>query len=408
MEIPFAPPYIDDNIINEVVKVLKSGWITTGPKVRQLEDEISKLCMIEKAVAVNSATTGLFIALKWFGVGENDEVIIPAYTYSATALAVINAGARPVMVDCRKDFTMSTARLAEKITEKTKAIIPVDFAGLPCDYNRIKKIIDSKFNKQKFRPATENQHNLGRILILSDSAHSVGALYSKRPSAKQSDISVISLHAVKNITTAEGGIINLNLPKPFNNKNIYKHLKLLTLNGQTKDALSKSKTGSWEYDIILKGYKANLPDVLASMAIPVLKNYKNYHLPTRKHLFKIYNNTFSKWSVAQTPISIDQNRETSYHFYPLLLKGVNQNQRNKIIDLIAKQGIGVNVHYKPLPMLKYFSSLGYKIADFPVSSNLFSRMISLPIYTKLSLENANFICSAVIKAYEKVLNVKNS
>src|SRR5438874_2507871 len=262
--IPFSPPFIDEDTITEVTNTLRSGWITTGKKVKQLEEQTAAFCGVENVVAVNSATSALMLVLHWFGVSKNDEVIIPAYTYCATALAVMHMGAKPVMVDVEDDFNISPEKIEAAITNKTKAIISVDFGGWPCDYNAIKNILEKEEIKSQFQPLSDKQKKLDRILFISDAAHSLGAVYNDKRIGTQADITIFSLHAVKNLTTAEGGLICLNMPPPFNNNEIYKTLRLWSLNGQTKDAFTKTKSGEWRYDIVYPGFKINMPDVLAA------------------------------------------------------------------------------------------------------------------------------------------------
>lgn len=408
MKIPFAPPNIDKYSIKEVVKTLKSGWITTGPKNLELEDELKKIFEIENILAVSSATSGLMLCLDWYGVGPGDEVIIPAYTYAATALAVIHLGAKPVMVDSRKDFTINPQSIKKVLTENTKAIIPVDIAGLPCDYDSIRKIIFSKQTKNLFKARSVEQEKLKRILILSDSAHSIGSKYREKPAAHQSDFSVHSFHAVKNITTAEGGCIVINLPNKTNNLEIYRKLKLSSLNGQTKDAFAKSLSNNWKYDIVQKGFKANLPDVLAALALPALKKYNSKFLPKRKKLFNYYSKLFSNWEMAQKPTGQDTKRESSYHYYPLLLRNADEVLRDSIIARLSMCGISTNVHYRPLPSLKYFQDIGYLYENYKSAKNLYSREISFPIYPSLKFKEVKYIVKMAIEAYESAIQNKTT
>ena len=284
MKIPFSPPYVDQNVIDEVVDSLKSGWITTGPKVKALETEIKKLTGAQATLCVNSWTSGAIMMLRWFGVTPNDEVIIPVYTYCATAMAVMWAGAKVVMVDAGNDFNISINAIRKAITPKTKAIIPVDIAGFPCDYASIMSLVKEPKIKSMFTPGNEVQRKLGRILVLCDSAHSLGAITINNDREKQADISIFSLHAVKNITTAEGGAICFNLPAPFDNEILYKDLRLMTLNCQTKDAFTKSQAGGWRYDIVGKGMKANMADINAAIGLAQIRQY-DHLLALRKHIF---------------------------------------------------------------------------------------------------------------------------
>lgn len=401
--IHFSPPFINQEIIDEVTESLKSGWITTGPKVRQLEAMTAELAQVENVLCVNSATSGLMLALHWFGIGKGDEVIVPAYTYAATALAVMHVGATPVMADVNEDFNIDSKKIRELITEKTKAIMPVDIAGLPCSYDEIFSIVNDKEILKKFIPKTERQKKLGRLFVLSDSAHSVGAVYKNKPSGSISDISIFSFHAVKNVTTAEGGAICLNLPSPFNNKEEYDFLRLISLNGQTKDAFTKTAGNSWKYDIVYQGFKINMPDVLAAIAITQMKIYKSEILKKRKKVFDAYNNFFLQKDWALIPPSSDENRESSYHVYLLRIKNITEDVRDKIMEEIYKNQVAVNVHFQPLPILTLFKEKGYKIEDYPVSYKNYAGEISLPIYPQLSDENVKTVCNAVESAYNKVV-----
>ena len=274
MKIPFSPPYIDEAVINEVVDSLKSGWITSGPKVKALEEEIKNFSGAKSVLCVNSWTSGAIMMLRWLGVKEGDEVIVPAYTYSATALAVLHAGAKPVMVDSGKDFNISVDAIRQAITPRTKAIIPVDIAGFPCDYDRIMSLVQEQSIRDLFQPTSPAQKQLGRILVLNDAAHSLGARYStKMRTGCETDIAIFSLHAVKNVTTAEGGAICFNLPAPFDNEALYAEMRMMSLNCQTKDAFSKSKAGGWRYDIVGMGMKINMADVNAAIGLAQIREY---------------------------------------------------------------------------------------------------------------------------------------
>jgi dTDP-4-amino-4,6-dideoxygalactose transaminase len=408
MNIPFSPPYIDQDIIDEVVDSLQSGWITTGPKVKALEEEVVKLTSCPQALCVNSWTSGAILILKWYGVREGDEVIVPAYTYSATALAVLHCGATPVMVDVKEDFTIDENKIAEKITEKTKVIMPVDIAGWPCDYEALNKLVKRPDVQDKFRSENKVQSNLNRILIVSDAAHSIGAKIAGIETGVLTDITIFSFHAVKNITTAEGGVICLNLPLPFNNANEYAYLRMMTLNGQTKDAFSKSKAGVWRYDIIDLGLKINMPDVCAAIGVAQIRKYDHNLLLERKRVFDSYSHAFSQLSWTQLPPQDNHRIQSSYHLYALRLKNVTEAQRDSIIDEIAKCGVSVNVHFIPMPMLTLFKNLGYKIEDFPISFDNYSREISLPIYPQLNTEQVEYVIQSVIGSYLKVMAEQNA
>ena len=404
--IRFSPPYIDEDIIKEVTNVLQSGWLTTGPVTKQLEKEVAKFCNIEYALGVNSATSGMMLMLHWYGIKQGDEVIVPAYTYCATALAVMHAGAKPVMVDVGNDFNIDCEKIKKAITEKTKAIIAVDFAGWPCDYDAIYSIVNDDEVKKKFRPSSDAQKKLGRIMIMDDAAHAIGAIYNNKPIGACADITVFSLHAVKNVTSAEGGVIALNLPAPFNNEEEYNWLRVLSLNGQTKDAFTKTKAGAWQYDVIYPGFKMNMPDVLAAIALAQLKKYEHLLLQERKRVFDYYTNIFSQYDWAICPPYEKAGCSTSYHLYPLRIKDIGEEERNKIIESIAGRSVAVNVHFIPMPMLTVFKDRGYDINDYPAAYNLFKNEISLPIYPQLTNDECKTVTDAVIESVEELLPVK--
>jgi len=401
--IPFSPPYIDDDVINEVLDSLRSTWITTGPKVKALEQEIGKVSGAENCLCVNSATSAMMLMLHWYGIGKGDEVIIPSYTYCATALAVIHLGAKAVMVDVCEDFCINTDKIKETVTDKTKAIVPVDIAGYPCDYDKIYSLINNPEIKKLFKPSNDVQKKLGRIFVMADSAHSIGAVYKNKKSGSLCDATVFSFHAVKNVTTAEGGAICLNLPAPFDNKELYDWLRLLSLNGQTKDAFTKSLGGNWRYDIVYPGFKINLNDLCAAVGLAQIRKYTDDLLLRRKKIFEYYNSFFLECKWAQIPPSNNPDKESSYHIYLLRIKDINENQRDLIIEEINKREVAVNVHFLPLPMLKVFRELNYKIEDHPVSYDNYSREITLPVYPQLSNEDLKVITSSVKESYEEVV-----
>lgn len=400
--IPFSPPLIDDDVISEVMDSLTSGWITTGPKVKALEAEVAKLTGIPDVLCVNSATSALMLMLHWYGIGKGDEVIVPAYTYCATALAVMHVGAKPVMADVGFDFCIDAGKVKNLINEKTKAIIPVDIAGLPCDYDSLRSLVSSPEIVEKFEPASDEQRILGRILILSDAAHSIGAVYKDRPSAQMSDVTVFSFHAVKNVTTAEGGAICINLPEPFNNGELYKWLRLLSLNGQTKDAFTKSQGGNWKYDIVYPGFKINLNDLCAAVGLAQIRKYETDLLQKRKRIFDMYDEAFLKAGWADLPPQQADGRESSCHIYLLRVKGITEQQRDMMIEVINEEGVAVNVHFVPMPMLLVFRERGYDIKNYPASYDNYSRVITLPVYPQLSDDDVSKIIASVIFAYNKV------
>lgn len=400
MNIPFSPPFIDQNVINEVTDSLKSGWITTGPKVKELEKEIIRLTKSKAAICVNSWTSGAIMMLKWFGVEEGDEVIVPAYSYCATALAVLHCGATPVMVDIADDLTIDPQKIKTAITYRTKAIIAVDIAGLPCDYNTIKTLIRSAKIRALFNPHSDEQRKLGRILLISDAAHSIGATYMGHCAALSSDITIFSFHAVKNITTAEGGCICLNLPGSFNHQEEYAFLKIFSLNGQNKDAYAKSKGANWKYDILYKGLKINMPDICAAIGLAQIKQYKRFLLPERKKIAEKYCNILRNFDWFIPPTLKDFSRESSYHIFPMRIKNITEAQRDHIIEDIVAYGVIVNVHFIPMPMLTYFKKSGYKIENYPNSYQQYACEISLPIYPNLTDEDTDYIIDAVIKSVQ--------
>lgn len=403
MKIPFSPPFVDDDVINEVLDSLTSGWITSGPKVKALEEEICKLTGVPRSVCVNSWTSGAILVLKWFGVKEGDEVIIPAYTYSATALAVLHCGATPVMVDISGDFTIDVKLIENAVTSKTKVIMPVDIAGWPCDYDAIHYIVEKGSIKSLFIAESEKQKVLGRILVISDAAHSIGAFYKGMGAGKLTDLTIFSFHAVKNITTAEGGAICLNLPDRFDNEEEYKLMKLYTLNGQNKDAFTKSQAGGWKYDILFAGLKVNLPDLNAAVGLAQIRKYNTNLLLERKRVALRYHEFFRKYDFLELPPLKDEKRESCYHLYALRINNISETQRDAMIEEITVSGVSVNVHFIPMPMLTVFKNLGYNIENFPLSYDNYSREISLPIYPQLSNEQVDYICEAIITSYNNVL-----
>lgn len=405
MKIPFSPPFIDDDVKREVLDTLESGWITSGPKVLELEQHLCKLTGLGNVACCNSATSGLLLALRWYGVGPGDEVIIPSYTYAATALAVMHVGATPVMVDVGDDFNIRPDTLASKISENTKVIIPVDIAGWPCDYESIRKVINEPHVIRKFKPSTDEQRKMGRIMLLSDSAHSIGAAYKNKPSVRYSDLSVFSFHAVKNVTTAEGGAIIVNLPAQFDSEMVYRQLKLWSLNGQTKDAYTKTNGSDWKYDIVYPGFKMNMPDVCAAIGLAQLRKYEDVLLPERRRVFQSYLNHFSSFEWAELPPYRDKDRVSSCHIFALRIKGINESQRDKMIERMVDLGVSANVHFQPLPMLTVFKQRGYSISDFPMSYENYSREISLPVYAGLDEEKVKYVVTSVTEAYETVMSL---
>lgn len=400
--IPFSPPRIDQTIIDAVTETLKSGWITTGPKTKQFERMLTAYCGPKDTLCVNSATAGLELMLHWFGVGKGDEVIIPAYTYAATANVVVHCGGTPVMVDCGNDFNISVKSIENAITVRTKVIIPVDIAGFPCDYDEINQLVKRTDIRKKFTPVTEEQRTLNRILILADAAHSLGAYYKGKRTGNLTDLSIFSFHAVKNLTTAEGGAICLNLPAPFDSKQIYSDLNIKSLHGQSKDALTKTTTGGWKYDILEAGYKYNMTDIQASMGIVELGRYDSDMLIRRKQIFDLYSSLLLNYSWAQLPDYENAEKSSSYHVYLLRIADITEMQRDEIIAAIFKREVAVNVHFVPLPLFSFYKSLGYKMNEYPVSYKNYSHEITLPVYYDLSDEQVRTVVRAVAASVGEV------
>ena len=402
--IPFSPPRIDQKIIDEVVAALKSGWITTGPRTKQFEKEISEYCSCAATLAVNSATAGLELMLRWFGVKDGDEVIVPVYTYCATANVVIHCGAKPVFVDVSPDdFNISLCAIENAITEKTKVIMPVDLGGFPVDIDEINELVQNPKIQKLFTANNEIQKKLGRILVVLDAAHSFGAIYKGKKVGNSTDVTVFSFHAVKNLTTAEGGAICLNLPAHFDNDRIYKYLCMYSLHGQNKDALLKLKKGNWRYDILEAGYKANMTDILSAIGLVELRRYDSDTLKKRKYIFERYTQSLEKYSWAQIPKYHKADKTSSYHVYLLRIKGISEQQRDKIIQKIFNMDVSVNVHFQPLPLMSFYKKMGYNILDYPVAYDNYSREISLPVFYDLTNNQIEVIIDAVVKSVQEVL-----
>ena len=400
MKVPFSPPRVDQKTIDAVTEVLKSGWLTTGPKTKLFEKRLTDYTGCKKTLCVNSGSAGLELVLRWFGVKEGDEVIIPAYTYAATANVVVHCGALPVMVDIGDDFNISALAIEKAITKKTKVIMPVDLAGFPCDYEEIMSLVEKDTVKQLFLPETAIQEKMGRILVLSDAAHSIGAGYKGRKSGTLSDIAVFSFHAVKNLTTAEGGAICLNLGNGFDNDSLYNELNVKSLHGQTKDALAKTERGSWNYDIIEPGYKCNLTDIQAAMGLVELERYDDDMLVRRKEIFDRYTNRFSTYDWAQIPVYETKDKRSSFHVYLLRIRNIKEEERDRIIQKIFEKEVAVNVHFVPLPIMTYYKNRGYNIRNFPVAYNNYSRVISLPVFYDLTNDQIEMVVDAVVNAVE--------
>jgi len=394
---------MDQRIVDEVVDTLYSGWITTGPKTKKFEKLLSEYGGQKVTLCVSSASAGLELMLRWFGVTEGDEVIVPAYTYSATANVVVHCGAKVVFVDVGTDFNISIKAIEKAITPRTKVIMPVDIAGWPCDYNEINALVQRADILRLFQPATKEQHLLNRILVLSDAAHSIGGQYRGKRVGNLTDVTVYSFHAVKNLTTAEGGAVCLNLPEPFDHTAIYRDLNAKSLHGQTKDALAKTQIGGWRYDIIEPGYKYNMTDIQASIGLVELSRYEDDMLVRRKQIFDRYSAAFSRHAWAQIPQYESHDKKSSFHVFLLRIKGVTETQRDQIIREIFSREVAVNVHFVPLPMMTYYHNQGYEIKDYPVAYDNYSREISLPVYYDLTNEMADTVVAAVEESVRSVI-----
>ena len=393
MNIPFSPPDISEKEIENVISALKSGWITTGPKTKEFEKKITDYCGSEKTVCLSAATTALEMTLRVLGITKGDEVIVPAYTYTASCSVICHVGATPIMVDSQIDREeMDYSKLAEAITEKTKAIIPVDIAGILCDYDKIFEIIESK--KDLFKANNELQEVFNRIIVIADSAHGFGAIQNNKKSGNLADFTCFSFHAVKNLTTAEGGAVSWKAHDGLNSEELYKKYQIYSLHGQTKDALEKTQKGSWEYDILLPAYKCNMTDVQAAIGLGQFERYGEM-LERRHEIVKRYENAFKDTKVI-TPKHVSENSKSSAHLYLTRLKDINLKQRNEIIIKMEEQGISTNVHYKPLPLLTAYKNLGFNIENYPNAYNLFKNEISLPIYSTLSDVEVDYICETLL------------
>lgn len=392
MMIPFSPPDISQLEIDEVIDTLKSGWITTGPKTKLFEKKIAEYCGTSKAVCLNSATAALEMTLRFLGVGEGDEVITSAYTYSASASVIQHVGAKIVLVDTGKNsFHIDYDQLEKAITEKTKAIIPVDIAGVMCDYDRIFEIVNIK--KAIFSPSNKIQESIGRIAVIADAAHSFGATYKGKQSGKVADFTCFSFHAVKNLTTAEGGAVTWRDIPGINNDEIYKKFMLLSLHGQSKDALAKTKAGEWEYDIVYLAFKCNMTDILASIGLGQLKRYPEM-LARRKQIINMYDELLSSDEIHILK-HYDDNFSSSGHLYLVRLIGKDEEFRNSAIKKMAERNIATNVHYKPLPMLTAYKNLGFDIKDYPNAYDMYKNEITLPLHTLLTDEQVEYIAKSL-------------
>lgn len=399
MKISFSPPDITEEEINQVSDALRSGWITTGPKTKTLEKEVADFCGVNRAVCLNSQTACAEMTLRLLGITDDDEVITCAYTYTASASVVCHVGAKLVLIDTQKDsLEMDYQQLENAITEKTKVIIPVDLAGIPCDYDKIFSIVERK--KSLFHPTNKIQASIGRIIVMADSAHAFGATWKGKPVGSVADFSNFSFHAVKNFTTAEGGAAVWKDIDGIDNEDIYHQYQLLSLHGQSKDALAKTKLGAWEYDIIGPWFKCNMTDVVAGIGLAQMGRYKGL-INRRKEII-------TKYDEALKPLGIEvlnhytDTYQSSGHLYITRIPGISSDIRNEIIIKMAEAEIACNVHYKPLPMMTAYKNMGFKIEDYPNAYARFANEITLPLHTKLTDEEVDYVIeqfSRIVKEY---------
>lgn len=396
MKIPFSPPDISQAEIDEVTDALKSGWITTGPKTKELESRIAEFCGTSRAVCLNSQTACSEMALRMLGIGEGDEVITTAYTYTATASVICHVGAKPVLADTKPNsLEPDYSQIERLITSKTKAVIPVDIAGIPCDYDTLFKIVNAK--KSLFKPSGDIQSALGRIVVLADTAHALGAEKDGKRVGSIADFSSFSFHAVKNFTTAEGGALTWKHIDGIADEDIYKRLQLLSLHGQSKDALAKTALGSWEYDILGTWYKCNMTDIAAAMGLAQFKRYPAM-LAKRREIIERYDNAFKPLGIKVLPHYTDKS-QSSGHLYITRIEGIGEEKRSYVISQMAEKGIACNVHYKPLPMLTAYKNMGFCIENFPNAYKMYCDEITLPLHTLLTDEEVDYI----IKTYSEIV-----
>ena len=401
MNIKFSPPDISQAEIDEVVDTLRSGWITTGPKTKLFERQIAEFCNTPKAVCLNSATAGLELILRIFGIGKGDEVITSAYTYTASASVIEHVGAKIVLCDITDDgYEMNYSRLEKLVTDKTKAVILVDIAGKICDYDRARAILEKK--KNIFHASNELQSKIGRVLLIADAAHSFGAVKDGKKSGEHADFTSFSFHAVKNLTTAEGGAVVWKDVEGVDNEELYRQFMLWSLHGQSKDALAKNQLGAWEYDIKMCGQKCNMTDILAAIGLAQMKRYPAL-LSRRREIINKYDGSLKKY--GETVLHYGENFASSGHLYLLRVDGIDEKQRNAIIVKMAEKGVATNVHYKPLPMHTAYKNLGFDINDYPKAYEKYRNEITLPLHTLLTDEEVEYVINAFISSAEEVLNV---
>lgn len=393
-KISFSPPDMTGAEAAMVVEVLNSGWITTGPKTKEFERQISLCCNTQKSVCLNSATACMEMALRVLGVGPGDEVIVPAYTYTATASSVCHVGARPIMVDTTPgSYEMDYDKVAEAITEKTKVVMPVDLGGVICEYDKVFQAVESR--KNLFRPSNEIQKVFGRVIVLADAAHAFGAKWHDRMCGEIADFTSFSFHAVKNLTTAEGGALTWRSREGLDDEAVYKQLQLLSLHGQSKDALAKTQLGAWEYDIVAPYYKCNMTDIMAGIGLAQLKRYPEL-LYRRRQIVGQYNEALKGYNV-QILDHYGTDHSSSGHLYLVRLLGKDVDFRNDVIVKMAERGIACNVHYKPLPMMTAYKTMGFDIKDFPNAYNQYRNEITLPLHTHLSDDDVQYVMDNFIE-----------
>lgn len=397
--IPFSPPDMSDEEIRGVEEVLKSGWITTGPKTKLFENKIAEYCGASKAVCLNSATACMEMILRLFGIGPGDEVITSAYTYTASASVIYHVGAKIVLCDTAPgSYEMDYDKLGGLINSNTKAIIPVDIAGIMADYDRIFKVVEEK--KHLFKPKCKYQEALSRVLVLADCAHGFGAEYKGTKAGMKADFTSFSFHAVKNLTTAEGGALTWRPIEGISDEEIYKEFMLLSLHGQSKDALAKTKLGAWEYDIVSPAYKCNMTDIMAAIGLAQLERYPQM-LKKRKEIIKLYDKAMDELG-AQHLDHYTEYGTSSGHLYLTRIPDITPEERNEIIIKMAEKGVACNVHYKPLPMHTAYKNLGFDIKDFPNAYAQFVNEITLPLNTKMSLEDAEYVVGALKESISSI------
>ena len=400
MKIPFSPPDISEAEIEEVSNALRSGWITTGPRTKELERQVAAFCGVNRAVCLNSQTACAEMALRLLGVGEGDEVITSAYTYTATASVICHVGAKPVLVDTRQDgLEMDYAQLERAITDKTKVIIPVDIAGVPCDYDRIFSIVNAK--KNVFVAKNDLQKSFGRIIVLADAAHAFGAVWNGKPVGSIADFSAFSFHAVKNFTTAEGGALTWQPREWLDDEKIYRKIQLFSLHGQSKDALAKTRLGAWEYDIVGTWFKCNMTDIAAALGLAQFKRYPAM-LDRRRAIIEKYDGAFKSQGI-KTLTHYCENYRSSGHLYITRIPDINEEKRNEIIAKMAERGVACNVHYKPLPLLTAYKNLGFNIKDYPNAYKNYENEITLPLYTSLTDEQIEYVIQSCLETVREYL-----